>query len=131
MRRVLGDGGTLAIAVPAADDLVEIREAVLGEGKERERMPRVVDELAEGFSLAGRRTIRHVVRMDTEAMRDALALTYRGARRSRLARIETLEPMDVTLAQDVGWWRKGAAEAPHARVAGRGRASWGRHRRLE
>lgn len=105
-RRVLKDGGTLVVVVPAPDDLAELRAAVLGEAGERERMPRVREQLAGGFDAGAALTVRHVVRMDVEALRDALALTYRGARRSLQPRVEGLQPMDVTIAHDVAWWRR-------------------------
>ena len=99
-------GGVLVVVVPAHDDLIELRAAVLGEAGERERMPRLREELARGFEFGGAIGVRHVVPMDVDAVRDALALSYRGARRSQQPRVEGLGAMDVTIAHDIGWWRK-------------------------
>lgn len=98
IRRVLKPGGCLLVAVPAPDDLIELRAAVLGEGVTRDRMERVEALLAEDFDLEGRRTVRETVRLSPEAARDALTATYRGARESRRERIAAIPEMDVTFS---------------------------------
>ncbi len=105
MRRVLKPEGHLLVAVPAPDDLVELRTAVLGEGVTRDRMERVEAMLADDFALEGRRTVRETVRFSSEAARDALAATYRGARESRRERIEAISEMDVTLSHELARFR--------------------------
>jgi 23S rRNA (guanine745-N1)-methyltransferase len=105
MRRVLKPAGRLLVAVPALDDLVELRAAVLGEGVTRDRMERVEAMLADDFDLEGRRTVRETVRFLPEAARDALAATYRGARESRRERIEAIREMDVTLSHELARFR--------------------------
>lgn len=105
MRRVLAPGSRLLVAVPAPDDLVELRAAVLGEGALHDRMDRAAGLLAEDFKLEARRTVRETVRMDPEALRDLLAATYRGARESRRARAESLSAMTVTLGHDLARFR--------------------------
>lgn len=114
MRRVLAAEGRLLVAVPAPDDLVELRAAVLGEGVLRDRLERAAGLLAPDFELEDRRTVRETVRLDAAALRDALAATYRGARASRLARLDeipTMETMEVTLAHDLARFR-GKIAAP-------------------
>jgi len=85
LRRVLApaareSGGSLLLAVPAADDLVELRAAVLGEGRLRDRLQPALATLAADFELVRHVTVRTRLRLDTGAARDLLAATYRGAR---------------------------------------------------
>lgn len=101
LRRVLKLEGRLLVVVPGEDDLIELREAVLGEGKLRDRLERVTAELDGRFQLEGSRTVRQTAALGAEAVRDALASTYRGARASQRARVEELGEMAVTLSFDV------------------------------
>lgn len=96
LRRVLKPEGRLLVTIPGEDDLIELREAVLGEGIRRDRVPGVIAELAEGFELASHRPLRHRSRLGAEALRDLLASTYRGARGSERQRVDDLGAMDVT-----------------------------------
>jgi 23S rRNA (guanine745-N1)-methyltransferase len=73
-------GGFLLLAVPAADDLVELRAAVLGEGRLRDRLQPALATLAADFELVRHVTVRTRLRLDAGAARDLLAATYRGAR---------------------------------------------------
>ena len=99
-RRVLAPGGALLIVLPGADDLIELRAAVLGEGVERDRVERTIAAFA-GFALEGRQTIRHVARLDAEAMHDVMSSSYRGLRTREREKLAGLGPMDVTLARDL------------------------------
>ena len=99
-RRVLAPGGALLVVLPAADDLIELRAAVLGEGVERDRVERTVATFA-GFTLERRETLRHVARLDPEAMHDVMASSYRGLRTREREKLDALETMDVTLARDL------------------------------
>ena len=56
--RVLAPGGHLLIAVPAPDDLIELRALVQGEGVPRERAVAVAQDHAPFFALEARRTLR-------------------------------------------------------------------------
>jgi len=73
-------GGFLFLAVPAADDLVELRATVLGEGRLRDRLQPALATLAADFELVRHVTVRTRLRLDAGAARDLLAATYRGAR---------------------------------------------------
>ncbi|HEV8582057.1 MAG TPA: methyltransferase domain-containing protein [Thermoanaerobaculia bacterium] len=107
MRRVLRPDGRLLVAVPAADDLIELREAVLGQGVLKERIERSIAWLDdEDFELESRSSVRTTVRLDPDAARDALAATYRGGRASRSQRIDALAAMDVTLSHDLARFRR-------------------------
>lgn len=99
-RRVLVPGGALLVVLPGADDLIELRAAVLGEGVERDRAERTIAAFA-GFTLQHRQTLRHVARLDRRAMHDVMSSSYRGLRTRERERLETLQEMDVTLARDL------------------------------
>jgi 23S rRNA (guanine745-N1)-methyltransferase len=73
-------GGFLLLAVPAADDLVELRAAVLGEGRLRDRLGPALAGLAAQFELVRHVTVRTRLRLDAADARDLLAATYRGGR---------------------------------------------------
>jgi 23S rRNA (guanine745-N1)-methyltransferase len=99
--RVLAPGGRLIVAVPAADDLIELRAQVQGEGVPRERADAVVAEHAERFEVVERITVRTRHRLERDALRDLLRGTYRGARASAARRVEALEALDVTVASEL------------------------------
>ncbi len=114
MRRVMAPGGRLLVAVPAPDDLVELRTAVLGEGVLRDRLARAAELLAPDFVLEERRTVRQTALLDAAALRDALAATYRGARQSQQGRLDGKVEMAVTLAHDLARFRFRDTIAPPA-----------------
>ena len=101
VRRILEPAGAFVVAVPGADDLVELREAVQGRAELADRVPATVAALGPAFDLAERRTVRTSARLDRPALADALALTYRGARHRERERASGLSALDVTLSTDV------------------------------
>lgn len=107
-RRVLGDGGVCLIVVPGEDDLAELREVVLGATSRRDRGATVEAELAEGYELIGRRSIRDRVRLERDAIDDVLASTYRGARVTERERAAALTSLEVTLSREALAFRKRA-----------------------
>jgi 23S rRNA (guanine745-N1)-methyltransferase len=100
-RRVLRPGGRLLVAIPGEDDLVELREAVLGEKVLRNRVERTIATFSAAFEIESHRTVRAVERLGAEAIRDVLASTYRGARESQRGRVEELGEMAVTMSRDL------------------------------
>jgi 23S rRNA (guanine745-N1)-methyltransferase len=104
--RVLAPGGTLLVAIPGADDLVELREAVQGERVERDRVERTVALFASQFELQRHELAKHVAALDREAIEDVLTSTYRGLRRSEQERSKSIEAMNVTLARDLLLFRR-------------------------
>jgi len=104
MRRVLKPEGRLLVAVPGPDDLVELREAVLGEGRLRDRLESAAERLAGDFEMEARRTVRGSARLGPDAIRDALAATYR-VRESRRERIAALPEIEVTLSHELARFR--------------------------
>jgi 23S rRNA (guanine745-N1)-methyltransferase len=99
--RVLAPGGYLLVAIPAPEDLVELRERVQGARVTRDRAQSVVDEHAHAFELVTRDTVRERHTLDGAALRDLLAGTYRAARTSAHAQAAALDALEVTLAADV------------------------------
>ena len=100
-RRVVRPDGTLLVVVPASDDLIELREAALGEGRMRDRVDTAIAAFAPHFALERRERLRHVARADAAAIRDILTGTYRGLRTSQRARVASLHDLDVTLSREV------------------------------
>ena len=99
--RVLVPGGFLLVAVPAHDDLIELRASVQGAATERDRVAALIAEHAPYFSVVRTRSVRERRRLEGDALRDLLRSTYRGARQRLAAQVEALEAMDVTLASDI------------------------------
>lgn len=100
-RRLLAPGGALLVAVPGSDDLIELREAVLGRGDLRDRLDRTLALLGGDFEPADRTTLRYRADLDAPALADLLASSYRGARQSQRPRAEALEGLTVTMSRDV------------------------------
>jgi 23S rRNA (guanine745-N1)-methyltransferase len=101
LRRLLADGGHLLVAVPAADDLAELRTAVLGDARSLDRSGRIVELFGEHFRVAERSTARARLHLDREALRDAFAASYRAARSRAKERLWALPPLEVTVAHDL------------------------------
>lgn len=100
-QRVLAPGGTLLLALPAPDDLLELRAAVLGEAVERDRVQRTVDLFAGRFELERHERVRHVAVLDREAIHDVMASSYRGLRTREREKLDALDEMNVTLSRDL------------------------------
>jgi hypothetical protein len=98
---VLSATGTLLIALPAADDLQELRERMSGQAVARERANAVIDEHHADFALARRDVVREQHDLDREALLQLLQGTYRAGRASAAPRIEALDRLTVTLSADV------------------------------
>lgn len=70
-RRVMRGGGRLLVAIPAPDDLIELR------GAGRDRVDRTLDTFAHGFTLADRRRVTTASDLDAAAVEDVLHSIYR------------------------------------------------------
>ena len=99
--RVLAPGGFLLVAVPAPDDLIELRTLVGGARVERARDDSVLRDHAAGFVLIDRRRMagRHL--LDRDAVVDVLRSTYRGARHRTAAAVAALTSLNATVASDL------------------------------
>lgn len=99
--RVIQPGGHLVVAVPAPDDLIELREAVQGQRVERDRADAVIAEHEPWFVRSARTAAREHRALDATVLRDLLQGTYRGARTRCAPVVDALDRLDVTLASDV------------------------------
>jgi 23S rRNA (guanine745-N1)-methyltransferase len=101
-------GGFLLLAVPAADDLVELRAAVLAEGQLRDRLQPALAGLAAHFELVRHLTVRTRLRLDAADARDLLAATYRGVRHRERQRAADVAAIEVTASRDLALLRPAA-----------------------
>lgn len=99
--RVLQPGGLAVLALAGPDDLIELREEVLGEGQERDRVARTLADFGGLFELVRRREIRSRVVAGKDLLEDLLAITYRGGRRSREEKAARLDRLEVTFSRDL------------------------------
>jgi len=88
-RRILRDDGRLLVAIPAPDDLIELR------GEARDRSARTIDTFARKFTLADQRRVTTTADLDAHAVEDLLLSIYRPLR-SR-----AVEAMRVTFSLDL------------------------------
>jgi 23S rRNA (guanine745-N1)-methyltransferase len=88
-RRVLRGDGRLLVALPAPDDLIELR------GVGRDRVERTVKTFAGDFELAGQRRVSAVADLDAATVSDVLHSIYRPKQEGRP------EAMRVTFSLDL------------------------------
>jgi len=88
-RRILRDDGRLLVALPAPDDLIELR------GSCRDRVARTVETFAPNFRLVDRRGVTTTADLDAAAVHDVLHLIYRPMRS------QPVEAMRVTFSLDL------------------------------
>ena len=98
--RVLADDGQVLIALPGPDDLIELRQSVLGEGTLIDRVERTVATFSN-FKLERHERVRHVAHLDAQAIHDVMASSYRGLRTKERERLSALADLDVTLSRDL------------------------------
>ena len=95
-RRVLRDDGRLLVAVPAPDDLIELR----GNAVQRDRVARTVESFSK-FTLLEHRRVTKKVMVD---IRDVLLSSYRGER--------SREIREVTFSLDLLLFAPGSRGTP-------------------
>ena len=88
-RRIVRDDGRLLVAIPAPDDLVEVR------GVGRDRVARTVETFSAGFTLVDQRRATTVADLDRNAVHDVLLSIYRPRR------VEKVNAMRVTFSLDL------------------------------
>ena len=99
--RVLAKDGTLLAVIPGADDLIELREAILGDRVERDRVERTIEMFAPLFALSRHEHLAHRTRLDRAAMIDVMSSSYRGLRTRERERLMEVDAMEVTLSRDL------------------------------
>jgi 23S rRNA (guanine745-N1)-methyltransferase len=104
--RLLAHDGLVLVAVPAPDDLAELREQIQGAAMEKSRATRVEEEMAPLFSVAERTVVREIRTFDRGGLRDLLTATYRGFRKNERAAAESLSTMAVTLSHELLAFRR-------------------------
>jgi len=90
-RRVLGNRGRLVVAVPAPDDLVELR------GPGRDRVARTVETFVPNFHLVRHRRVTTAAELDAAAVRDVLNAIYRPMGRSPAGGLKLTFSLDLLL----------------------------------
>jgi 23S rRNA (guanine745-N1)-methyltransferase len=88
-RRVLRGDGRLLVAIPAPDDLIELR------GAGRDRAARTIETFANAFKMIGQRRVSMVADLRADAVRDVLHSIYRPMRS------KAVEAMRVTFSLDL------------------------------
>ncbi len=88
-RRVLREDGKLLLAIPAPDDLIEIR------GISRDRAERTIETFASRFTIVDRRRVTTVADLDPASVEDVLVSIYRPMRS------KPLDAMRVTFSLDL------------------------------
>jgi 23S rRNA (guanine745-N1)-methyltransferase len=88
-RRVLRDDGRLLVALPAPEDLIELR------GKGRDRVERTVETFASAFTLVGQKRVTTTADLDEAGVRDVLFSIYRPMR------AQPIEATRVTFSLDL------------------------------
>lgn len=100
--RVMAPDGVCMVALPADDDLIELRDVVQESGTRRSRWEQVVDEMAvAGLKCTDHKTWREQVELPPDAIADALAMTYRAVRHSQQSRLDSIDKVVTTLSADL------------------------------
>lgn len=108
IERILSEQGICIVAIPAEEDLIELREQTQKAGHRRSRWEAVQEEMeAASLKLAAHKKWTQKVELSPEEISDALAMTYRAVRNSEKARLEGIERMVVTLSADLLLFRHG------------------------
>jgi len=92
-RRILRNGGRLLVAIPAPDDLIELR------GSGRDRVAQTVDRFAHGFTLINQRRVTTCGDLDASDVRDVLTSIYRPMQRRPVEATRVTFSLDLLLFQ--------------------------------
>jgi 23S rRNA (guanine745-N1)-methyltransferase len=90
-RRVLRDEGRLLVALPAPEDLMELR------GAGRDRVARTVETFAGGFTLANRSRVTNAADLDAAGVHDVLHSIYRPMRAKPVQAMRLTFSLDLLL----------------------------------
>jgi 23S rRNA (guanine745-N1)-methyltransferase len=90
-RRVLRRDGRLLVAVPAPDDLIELR------GAGRDRVARTLEDFSAHFGLAEQRRATTVADLDAAAVEDVLVSVYRPMRSRPVTAMRLTFSLDLLL----------------------------------
>jgi 23S rRNA (guanine745-N1)-methyltransferase len=90
-RRVLQDDGRLLVALPAPNDLIELR------GNGRDRVARTIDEFAAGFHVVEQTRVTTTANLDAAAVDDVLNSIYRPLRAQAPGAMQVTFSLDLLL----------------------------------
>ncbi len=90
-RRVVCGGGRLLVAIPAPQDLIELRGAGV------DRRARAIEAFAGHFTLLEQRRVTTVAHLDAAAVEDVLLSIYRPMRRQAVAAMRATFSLDLLL----------------------------------
>ena len=90
-RRVLRDGGRLLVALPAPDDMIELR------GRGRDRVGRTLEVFKQGFKLITQRRVTTVADLDARSVQDVLLSIYRPMRSQPAGAMRVTFSLDLLL----------------------------------
>jgi 23S rRNA (guanine745-N1)-methyltransferase len=90
-RRVLEDHGRLLIALPAPDDLIELR------GSGHDRTARTIQTFAPHFTLVDQRRVTTVAELDASAVNDVLHSIYRPMQKRPVEAARVTFSLDLLL----------------------------------
>lgn len=96
--RILRPGGIALVAVPASDDLIELRTRVAGQATVRERQASVQAEYVAHLHVVAQETVTTRHDLTRPQLIDLLRATYRGARHRAANAVATLDHLSVTLS---------------------------------
>ncbi len=91
--RVLREDGGLLVAVPAPDDLIELR------GVGRDRVPRTMETFGRQFTLLNQRRVTAQLELDAAAVKDVLVSIYRPMRTKPVEAMRLTVSLDLLLFQ--------------------------------
>ena len=94
-RRVLRDDGRLLVALPAPDDLIELRSH-MGEPS-RDRTPRTIETFAPDFTLTARSRATTTADLTAAAVEDVLHSIYRPRQKQPAAAMRVTFSLDLLL----------------------------------
>jgi 23S rRNA (guanine745-N1)-methyltransferase len=101
LARVLKPGAALVVAVPAPDDLLELRTAVLGRGEALPGGDALPAELGPRWRLVERLRVEEDLELDQAGLADLASATYRLARHRERERLSSLGTTRVWSRHDV------------------------------
>lgn len=104
--RVLAPGGALVVAVPAEDDMAELREAVLGQAQSVDRAVAVEAEMSGRFELVERTLARDRRELDATGLADLGVATYRWGRTREKEKLASIDRLAVTTSHHVLRFRR-------------------------
>lgn len=91
--RVLDREGRLLVAVPAPEDLIELR------GRGRDRVERTIADFSDGFRIVEQRRITTHAELDERGTEDVLLAIYRPLRAQRVGAMRLTLSLDLILFQ--------------------------------